>query len=738
MSKGKLRTITDVCADCGSQDPAWASVNRCVVLCDDCCSVHRSLGRHVSQIKSLRRSVWSASQLLLLQSLNSHAVNSVWEHALLEPGRLTSHRKPHPRDPLHPKKTDFIRAKYLHLAFVFRPGKDEPPLQEDDLSQQLHSSVRTANLETSLRLLSQGADPCYFHQEKGTTPLHVAAKEGQTCQAELLIAWGADPTAPDAHEQTPIDYARTAGHRDLAERLMECAYELTDRLAYYLCSRRPDHVAGQHFIIPEMADPLELSELSKVARKKLQQLPNHVFEELAMDVYDEVDRREIDMIWLSSHRGSNATVPADWCSVVPFLPVNPEYSATRNQGRQKLARFSAREFATLIIDILADARRRQNCPATTSSLVISQEAVGGNKYQHRQHPMEASKTSIMTSSKHPVLSAIAGTKHRSEVSDDEPLYDSVASDEDYVGTDQLKLLPQQAQSVNESQKPQDNTQEEKKNCVPENVDSPVSEVSKDQSSSTSEENSTASTIEHSLRMQLATSEARMDELRLQLNILQSTVSSLLAENQELRQLLQSAGLNIPTVASPQPNGYEPVQDMRGRSTIQRPASMYETREGIRSAVSIINKKDSSGDYDCPSGPVRPAVTQSLYSSSTVGGVMPVSEEVIRRTDQVTKRIQELVVSMQSSAGCDAFVPCAERIRVAVAELTAIFPQNPLDEHIRIPLRQLNGNTARLQTICANLQRCTGETDRSYYLQQVRSCAYDIAKATKQLVTYTPQ
>ena len=29
------------------------------------------------------------------------------------------------------------------------------------------------------------------------------------------------------------------------------------------------------------------------------------------------------------------------------------------QGRQKLARFNGREFATLIIDILSDARRRQ-------------------------------------------------------------------------------------------------------------------------------------------------------------------------------------------------------------------------------------------------------------------------------------------------------------------------------------------------------------------------------------------
>ena len=51
---------------------------------------------------------------------------------------------------------------------------------------------------------------------------------------------------------------------------------------------------------------------------------------------------------------------------------------------------------------------------------------------------------------------------------------------------------------------------------------------------------------------------------------------------------------------------------------------------------------------------------------------------MRRTDQVTKRIQELWVSMQDqgSQGVnrDTFVSCAERIRVAVAELTAIFPK----------------------------------------------------------------
>jgi hypothetical protein len=47
-----------------------------------------------------------------------------------------------------------------------------------------------------------------YAQEKGTTPLHVAAKAGQVSQAELLVVYGADPGAEDSQAKTPIDYAR--------------------------------------------------------------------------------------------------------------------------------------------------------------------------------------------------------------------------------------------------------------------------------------------------------------------------------------------------------------------------------------------------------------------------------------------------------------------------------------------------------------------------------------------------
>ena len=82
--------------------------------------------------------------------------------------------------------------------------------------------------------------------------------------------------------------------------MIELQYELTDRIAFYLCGRKPDHRNGHHFIIPEMADNAsDLSELAKAAKRKLTSLANKLFEELAMDVYDEVDRRELDEIWYS-------------------------------------------------------------------------------------------------------------------------------------------------------------------------------------------------------------------------------------------------------------------------------------------------------------------------------------------------------------------------------------------------------------------------------------------------------
>lgn len=672
MARPKHRVNADICADCGALEPGWASLNRAILLCDDCCGVHRSLGRHVSQIKSLHKSVWHTNLLNMVHTLNDNGANSIWEHSLLDPSNSKiSRRKPQAKDPLHPVKADFIKAKHQHLAFVLRPSKEEC-CSEEELSKQLHSSVRTSNLETSLRLLAQGANPSYFYKEKGTTPLHVAARAGQVLQIELLIANGGNPSIIDSNGQAPAEAAKMAGHIELSDRITECMYEVTDRLTYYICSHKPNHKLDEHIIIPDCSLSLEQNDLCLEGRNKLQMLSNHLLEELAMDVYDEVDRRESEEIWV-------ATVTSPEKCTVPFLPVNPQLSSTRNQGRQKLARFTPKEFATLIIDILIEARRRHmlanNSPLQDPAVSMLRKEEQG--------------------------------KYGSQMSDDEPLYDSVASDDDYALT------------TSDNPKPEYSAKFKMGN---EDAFAPLAK-------------GLPSFVEV-LKKQLTLSESTVRDLREQVHTLQTTIEQLTHENNELKQIIHmkrsSDGLINGHVGGEQEPELEPVLDIKTSLTRsnQRPASMYETREGLRkpnswSTTICQSKRDSEA--------ISRGNTQSLWECGVPS--LPPSEEVTRRTEQVTRRIQELWKAMQDPKQREAFVPCAERIRVAVAELTAIFPQNPIEENIRSALRQLNGNTGRLQAECSGLQRCISDSEHmDRCLQQVRSCAYDIAKATKLLVT----
>ncbi|XP_030271708.1 ARF GTPase-activating protein GIT2a isoform X8 [Sparus aurata] len=673
MSK-RLRN-TELCADCSVPEPRWASVNRGVLICDECCSVHRSLGRHSSQVRHLMHTPWPPTQLQMVQTLYSNGANSIWEHSLLDPASVMSgKRKANPQDKLHPNKSEFIRAKYQMLAFVHRmPCREDDSSTAKDLSKQLHSSVRTGNLETCLRLLSLGAQANFFHPEKGNTPLHVAAKAGQVSQAELLTVYGADPGAPDSNGKTPIDYAREAGHHELADRLVEVQYELTDRLAFYLCGRKPDHKTGQHFIVPQMADrniSLDLSELAKAAKKKLQSLSNHLFEELAMDVYDEVDRRETDAVWLATQNHSTLVTET---TVVPFLPVNPEYSSTRNQGRQKLARFNAHEFATLVIDILSDAKRRQQ----------------GNSVASPKDNVEF------------ILKNMA-VRHCSDSQDnDQPDYDSVASDED---TDQE--LPSSKGDRTKS------------------LDSDLSDG--------------PITMQEYMEVKnaLSASEAKIQHLM--------KANSNLSDELRLMQKKTERGAFVTTSSSlpsfPSALSWSKDESAQKATKLEKQSSMPESdydntfndSEMDDSGLSRRGRLRSSGWLG--EGSSIPELDDLEMEPDPT---LPSTEDVIRKTEQITKNIQELLRAAQENKH-DSFIPCSERIHVAVTEMAALFPKKPRSETVRGSLRLLTSSAYRLQSECRKAlpsEGCPGP-DMQLVTQQVIQCAYDIAKAAKQLVTIT--
>ena len=163
--------------------------------------------------------------------------------------------------------------------------------------------------------------------------------------------YGADPGAYDKMGKNAADYAKLSAHTNLVTRLINAQYELSDRLSYFLCQKRPDHFSSgsSHFLVPETTTN-DRGDEYKIAKRKMQGLNNSVFEELTIDMYDEVDRRETDSIWNTTVEGSSSNLSTTSSTnklpsvMIPFLPVNPDYGTTRNQGRQKLARLNIQEF----------------------------------------------------------------------------------------------------------------------------------------------------------------------------------------------------------------------------------------------------------------------------------------------------------------------------------------------------------------------------------------------------------
>ncbi|CAG9539715.1 unnamed protein product [Cercopithifilaria johnstoni] len=347
------------CADCSAEDPQWASLNKGVLICSECCYVHRNLGRHISHVRSIKKGAWNSSQLELMYVLYSNGSNNIWEHSLLDPQSTNKiRRKPTPHDPVLPIKENFIKAKYVQMAFALRPAKDDNCISQDDLNRQLWSCVRTSHVETTMRLLALGADPNYEDPEKHNAPLHISAKENQALQVELLWIYGADPAQLNAIDLTPSQVAKLENHTELAARLEELQFEVTNRLTMFLCGRRPDHSRQQYFLIPELTGQITENMQMKSARLRLRSLPSYYFERIVQDVYDEVDRRETVAAWNATTQGSQPFSLGNSHCVAVFLPPNPELSATRNQLRQKLAKCDMRGFATLIIDVLSEAKRR--------------------------------------------------------------------------------------------------------------------------------------------------------------------------------------------------------------------------------------------------------------------------------------------------------------------------------------------------------------------------------------------
>ncbi|XP_057963259.1 ADP-ribosylation factor GTPase-activating protein AGD5-like [Malania oleifera] len=102
------------CADCKSKGPRWASVNLGIFICMQCSGIHRSLGVHISKVRSATLDTWLPDQVAFIQSMGNEKSNSYWEAEL-------------PPNYDRVGIENFIRAKYEEKRWVPRDGKTRSP-----------------------------------------------------------------------------------------------------------------------------------------------------------------------------------------------------------------------------------------------------------------------------------------------------------------------------------------------------------------------------------------------------------------------------------------------------------------------------------------------------------------------------------------------------------------------------------------------------------------------------------
>ncbi|KAI8140342.1 hypothetical protein BJV82DRAFT_623559 [Fennellomyces sp. T-0311] len=189
----------DICADCGTQGSEWASTNLGVIVCIECSGIHRSLGVHVSKVRSLALDKWESETIEIMLRLGNTVANKIFQESVpqdMETFRIHA-------DSTRPERDLWITEKYVKRSFVKHTANNEAVL-----NQAFWDAVTQSHLADALRYLAQGAKVDYKNpDEQNQTALHKAVEQGDEIAVEFLLQWFSDVNQTDANGWSSLHYA---------------------------------------------------------------------------------------------------------------------------------------------------------------------------------------------------------------------------------------------------------------------------------------------------------------------------------------------------------------------------------------------------------------------------------------------------------------------------------------------------------------------------------------------------